>query len=166
MLSAEDSALLAEFEKRQDHMYADRTWIAKRYAGVQDDSIVHPEMTFREWEWCCFANEKVPHLLAMIRRLLSEAELRECIACDWVGPVSETVTPKHVEGEMLCPECNDATEPTLKNGMPKAVERWACDAGFGVGAAYSERETAEQVRIGSGGGTVIRGLFVPLEKCV
>ena len=76
MLSAEDAALLAEFEKRQDHMYADRTWIAKRYAGVQDDSVVHPEMTFREWEWCCFANEKVPHLLAMIRRLLSEAEPR------------------------------------------------------------------------------------------
>lgn len=42
---------------------------------------------------------------------LQEPEQRECISCDWTGPLSETGHPKHVPAQVLCPVCNDTTEP-------------------------------------------------------
>lgn len=30
--------------------------------------------------------------------------------CDWVGPISQTVHPKHVPEMILCPVCNETTE--------------------------------------------------------
>lgn len=39
-------------------------------------------------------------------------ELRSCNNddCDWVGPISQTVHPKHVPEMILCPVCNETTE--------------------------------------------------------
>jgi len=36
--------------------------------------------------------------------------LRSCNACDWTGPESDCVHPKHVPEMVLCPLCHETTD--------------------------------------------------------
>ncbi|TDR82160.1 hypothetical protein DFP86_102274 [Paludibacterium purpuratum] len=44
--------------------------------------------------------------------LTAQEERRVCISdeCGWIGPLSETVHPKHDASMILCPECHEVTE--------------------------------------------------------
>lgn len=64
------------------------------------------------------ATETHPTTLATINRCIENLimmdptdDLRECTRCDWTGPLTATVHPKHVPAQILCPACNDTTEP-------------------------------------------------------
>ena len=61
-----------------------------------------------------------PRYLALMRLIALAVEegwyaasnslaIRKCNGCDWVGIASETVHPKHVAEEQLCPLCNETT---------------------------------------------------------
>lgn len=42
-------------------------WSCKRYEGMDDDTLVRPEMTFADWRFCAAARTDIPALIAALR---------------------------------------------------------------------------------------------------
>lgn len=49
--------------------------------------------------------------LAMASDDPAAIEQRACNSCDWTGPLTATAQSQHVPSQILCPACNDTTEP-------------------------------------------------------
>lgn len=49
-------------------------------------------------------------LFFVVKGLMRNEQIRECVSCDWIGWATDCVHPKHIESVSLCPECNDATD--------------------------------------------------------
>ena len=45
-----------------------------------------------------------------LQRRAGEQAQRQCNACDWTGPETDCVHPKHAQDMILCPACNEMTE--------------------------------------------------------
>lgn len=59
-------------------------------------------------------SEMMNRIAYLLEALQARFEQLECcnVMCNWRGPVSEAVHPKHEPGKWLCPECHEVTEPT------------------------------------------------------
>lgn len=44
-------------------------WKARRFAGIEDDTLVGPEVTFVDWQFCCQAHTDYPAMLGELERL-------------------------------------------------------------------------------------------------
>jgi hypothetical protein len=75
-------------------------WRARKFEGISGLSIVEPEITFYDWQFCCAAREDIPALLAEVARLKAALKkatgmLEDAASWEDIGSV-ETQTQREI----------------------------------------------------------------------